>query len=98
MKVLLPISDTQTIKIRPRFVDLLVTVVLRNELTDEITEKDPIIPVVGEDFISIGVTHPFQEGENYEIQIFAENGDVMWRGKMFITEQEDLQNYNIYHE
>ena len=86
MKVFLPQSTAQEIRVRPRKKEISVTLEIRQESNDSVTEY-PLIGVYSNGFLVLSVSHPFIEGEGYEIKV-KKNDDELWRGKGYCTSQK----------
>ncbi|UII80000.1 hypothetical protein [Flagellimonas sp. CMM7] len=85
MKVFLPVSTTQELRVRPRRKSYNVDLVLRKEITDSVVTY-PLTGVYSNGFLILNVIHQFEEGESYEVKVNDDNGDI-WRGKAFVTSQ-----------
>jgi hypothetical protein len=99
MKVLLPIATEQIIQIIPRFESTNISFSIRDEETD-ITSTSAIVTTYSNGYMSIPFTFDFtnSEGKSYEITVETAGGDLIYRGKIFITVQTDLQNYKMNND
>jgi len=87
MKVFLPVSTAQELRIRPRIKATSVNLTLRNESTDSVITY-PLTGTYSGGFLVLDVTHDFTEGESYEMVIKDDSDNLMWRGKAFSTSQK----------
>ncbi len=88
MKVVNPNDATHTIRLIPRFYPKgSVTIYLYNEANKDVYSE--IITLSEADgYLSIdAITYTFEEGDKYQIKI-TEGSEVVYRGKIFATEQE----------
>lgn len=95
MNVLKPISDPQTLLFIPRYEVPKVNIKLLNELTEGNTLMLDIDTAYSNGYMTISISHTFNEGDNYSYQIEDVEGNLMYRGKIYITSQTDIQNYKI---
>lgn len=94
MKVLNILDTEHEIILIPRIYPLgNITLNLYNEESDEILTYE-ITPVITDGFMYLSFTEAFINKSNYRIAIL-DNTDVIYRGKLFITDQTDLENYKI---
>ncbi|QLG46056.1 hypothetical protein [Costertonia aggregata] len=79
----------------PRFEADTVNLSLYDELNDR-TYPYQLAAIYLDGLMEVELTHTFSEGEMYSFEV-SDNGDnLMYRGKIFITEQTDLQNYSTH--
>ena len=65
---------------------------------DELNDLEYTIDVVAEDdqgYMKFNYEFTFEDEKSYESKIVDDNGKLIWRGKLYATSQEDLQNYSI---
>src|SRR5690606_6774804 len=97
MNVLLPIDTAQNIIFIPRNNSSEVDIILENKLKETTDTYSNITPTYSNGYMTISVTHDFKEGESYSYTINASEGDsLMYRSKIFVTAQTDLQEYNTH--
>lgn len=92
MKILNSTNINHTLKFVPRFLpneNLRFT--LKNETTKEIA-KIPFIFVFENGLCTVNFDFNFIEKSNFQIKFTQEN-EVIYRGKLFITNQTNLQDY-----
>jgi hypothetical protein len=88
MKVFLPISTQQILKVRTRKEVYFGSLVLRQELKDISTTISDIPVSFLDGYALVAFQHPFVESETYEITLLEdETTEVIWKGKAFITAQ-----------
>lgn len=94
MTVLNPDTTNHEIKIIPRFyADGDVVLELQNEDSKEvITIELPHQTIDG--YMYLSFAQSFKDNSNYRIKI-TQAGEVAYRGKLFVTNQTDLQDYKI---
>lgn len=94
MIIFKPENIEQVFTIMPRAIVEYVNLDLHNKIKDE--ELTYQIYVTSQEVrMMIPITHDFKEGENYSMEVTDEDGNLLWRGKGFVTEQTDLENYNV---
>lgn len=94
MQVFRPSDLTHTLVFIPRVGTATVLLKIRNELRD----IENTISINGS--ISKGVfygdfNYNFKEGGTYEIEVFDDLENLLFRGKAFATDVQDLQNYKL---
>ena len=95
MKILNPIDVTHEVILIPRFYPVGdVTLELYNEETSEI-DNIVITPLITDGYLYLTFDFAFINKSNYRITIFDELEELCYRGKLFITDQTDLENYKI---
>lgn len=94
MKVFLPISTEQILKVRARFSSETFDLHIRRELTDTTVVLSDLPASVVNGYVNIPFSRPFEEGEQYEMEIISE-GVTAWRGKAFIT-AKDPSTYKMH--
>lgn len=94
MKVLNSANTNHEIILIPRFYfEGEITMELYNEETSE-TLTYTLTPVTTEGYVYISFTQEFDNNSNFQIKILVEN-EIAYRGKLFVTNQTDLQEYKI---
>lgn len=91
MTILNPNNTTHNIVIIPRYDVENITLILRNEETD-VTEEFDLFSTYANGYMTIELEKEVKEGENFEIEVRDINV-ILFRGKVFCTEQTDLENY-----
>lgn len=66
---------------------------LYNEETSETLSYD-LITVTEDGYVYINFEQEFINNSNFQIKIISEN-EIAYRGKLFVTDQTDLQDYKI---
>lgn len=93
MIVLNPTQQTHNITIIPRRYSTSITIFLRNENTD-VTEEITTTAIKNNTYLQISLTKELFESDSFEIQVNDVQG-MIYRGKIFVTSQTDLENYKI---
>lgn len=94
MNVLKPIPDPQSLLFIPRQNVSEVNLELLNEFT-EIESKYELQTEYNNGYMTVALSHDFNEGDRFSYQVKSIEGDLLYRGKIFITSQTDLQNYTL---
>lgn len=63
---------------------------LNDELYLELTARD-----LGKGMMRVIFEYDFKDGQTYEATIRSTNQKLLWRGRIFVTKQTDLQNFDI---
>jgi hypothetical protein len=84
-----------TIKLIPRYFAENIKLVLRNELTNEVTTiQTSMTQLNGLCYIIFSI--PIEDSTSFELTLLnALNEDLLFRGKAFATMQTDLENYKM---
>lgn len=92
-------NTSHSFKIIPRVYDLFnVTMELYNEETS-ITSTEILSKTLVNGYLECSFTKEVQKNSNYRVKIYNNSNDVVYyRGKMFFTNQTDLQNYRITND
>jgi hypothetical protein len=94
MKVLNPLNTEHEIILIPRVYPVgNITLNLYNEESDEILTYE-IMPLITDGLMYLSFTETFINKSNYRI-VILDDTDIIYRGKLFITDQTDLENYKI---
>ncbi len=94
MQVFRPSDITHTLVFIPRIETTNIVLKIRNELRD--TENTISINGAFSNGVFYGnFSYNFKEGGTYEIEVYGQNSRLLFRGKAFATDVEDLQNYKI---
>lgn len=94
MQVFKPSDISHTLVFIPRVSTTSVVLKLRNELRDTETTFSISGTVTNNVFMG-SFNHLFKEGSTYEIEVFDTLQNLLFRGKAFATDVEDLQNYKL---
>ena len=79
----------------PRFYAEEVKLILINEDTDtKIVMEVPAEEVNGK--LLVNFTADFEDGNSFETTITDLSDALMWRGKIYATLQDDLENFTLY--
>ena len=101
MKHLLPTSNSQTIKIIPRVYATSITLKLR----DDSTNTTASILATGtkvKNYLEVSTVFDLKEGRFYDLKIYNGQGavtelDIIYRDKIFCTNQSTNQTNNQYY-
>lgn len=94
MQVFRPSNISHTLVFIPRVNTINVILKLRNELRD--TENNiSIVGSVTNNVFMGSFSYPFKEGGTYEIEVYDTMENLLFRGKAFATDVQDLQNYKL---
>jgi len=101
MKHLLPTSNSQTIKIIPRVYATSITLKLR----DDSTNTTASILATGtkvKNYLEVSTVFDLKEGRFYDLKIYNGQGavtelDIIYRDKVFCTNQSTNQTNNQYY-
>lgn len=88
-------ANTYVLNIIPRFYANLVKVKLLNEDTSELTELE-CEAVEDNGKLLIEFTMELSDGQSLETTVTNMDDTLMWRGKIYATTQEDLENFTLY--
>ncbi|MDG3582052.1 hypothetical protein [Galbibacter pacificus] len=94
MNVIKPIHTPQSLLFIPRYEADTVTIWLLDELLEKSYEYTSAVTYL-DGYMTAEITHDFKEGDNYSYEISDMDGNLMYRGKIFITDQNDIQNYKV---
>lgn len=94
MQVFRPSDMTHNLVFIPRVSTGNVVLKLRNELRDTETTFSISGSVTNNVFIG-SFSYNFKEGASYEIEVFDDLENLLFRGKAFATDVQDLQNYKL---
>jgi len=92
MKVFLPVSTTQELKVRTRRKIYNVTLSIRDESKDTTIEQT-LTGSFSSGFFVLPFAYDFEEDMGYEISVFDAIG-ILWRGKAYCTTQNP-QEYKL---
>ncbi len=87
-------SNSYAITIPPRELVDSVSLVLYNELTETQTSQS-CATVIENGLMTVIFQHAFVDRDSYEAQVNDVSGSLLWRGKLFATNQEDIQEYKM---
>lgn len=96
MKVLTTSSSDQTLKIIPRAYATNVTVKLKDDSTNVEASYDSAT-TTDKNYLVITDTFSLKEGRMYDMQVL-EGSDVIYRDKIFCTDQSVNQPTNAYYK
>jgi hypothetical protein len=92
MRVLQPIDTPQALIFIPRFDTDTVSIILTHEVK-QLDYNYELATTYTNGLMQVEITHDFKEGESYSFQVEDLSNELMYRGKIFITAQTDLQDY-----
>lgn len=94
MKVLNSSDTNHEIIFIPRYYfDGDITMELYNEETSE-TLSFVLTPITIDGYVYINFTQAFDNNSNFQIKMLS-GTEIVYRGKLFVTNQTDLQEYKI---
>lgn len=92
MKVLNPNNANHSLKLIPRFTpNVNMVFELKNETT-KVVEILNILYIFDNGILTINFNYSFVNKSNFQIKL-TQNNEVLFRGKLFITDQTNLQDY-----
>ena len=94
MKVFKPSDTIHALYIVSRSIPETATLVLYNEPRDVTTSILIECDNIG-GYLHANFTHFFKEGQSYELSVISSEMEILYRGKAYATNQEDLQNYKL---
>ena len=96
MEIVTTSQGQQTIQILPRELTTDVRFVLEDKEQPENIIDVTLLCEVKNEFLLVTFAIPFfKEGRKYFIKIFNLEGERLWLGEAFCTNETDLQNYKI---
>lgn len=96
MKILTTSTDNQTIKVVPREYVSTASLVLRDDSTDTET-TDSVSPTTIGDYLQIVNAYTLKEGRFYDLTLKNSGGSVIYKDKIFCTNQTVDQSSNDYY-
>ena len=94
MTILRPALTPQTITIIPRYNVPYITVILLNEETQVLNQYEIEDLVYLNGYLTIPFDFECLEGQSFNLEI-KDGDNVLFRGKAFATDEEDLENYKL---
>lgn len=94
MQVFKPSNLSHVLKFISRNDSVEIILKIRNELRNTETEIE-IIGVVSNNVFTGIFSYNFNEGGTYEIEVTDYLDNLLFRGKAFATNENDLQNYKL---
>ena len=95
MKILSPLDVTHEITLIPRFYPVGdISLELYNEDTSE-SDTLTITPLITDGYLYLTFDFTFINNTNYRLTMLDEDEAICYRGKLFITDQTDLENYKV---
>jgi hypothetical protein len=94
MIILRPSETTQTMTIIPRYEVDLVTLIIRNESKATEETFEDLTATYSYGYLTFEFEKTVTEGSTFEFEVLN-NLNVIYRGKAFATDAEDLENYKI---
>src|SRR5690606_1551548 len=92
MNIIKPIATPQNLIFIPRFGAEEVNLLLTNEILEQ-TDTYLLPATYSNGMMTIVVEHDFRECESSTYQINNTDDNLMYRGKMFATDQTDFHDY-----
>lgn len=96
MKVLTTSTDSQTIKIIPREYVTTATLKITDDTTNVESEYN-VSPTTNRNYLEIENDYSLKEGGFYNLVLENDNGEVIYRDKIFCTDQNVDQSTNDYY-
>lgn len=93
MKVINPNETDHTLFLTPRKYVTDATLWLRNELKNVETTTSVTCNEIG-GFLRLSFEKTVKEGESYELELLSLDNELLYRGKIYVTEKE-TQNYRL---
>ena len=94
MNILKPTTEPQQLLFIPRYEVATVFVKLLNEFTEDLTLLE-LNATYDNGYMTVEINHSFKEGENYSYEVEDGLNNLLYRGKIYITSQTDLQNFKL---
>lgn len=95
MKVFDPTDEDHVLQIIPSEYVATGQLYILHELSGTLTDKSLEFTTVNGYLVSSPFEYPFKEGASYEISVYDDKKDLIYRGKAFATSAADLQNYKL---
>jgi len=96
MKILTTSTSNQTIKVVPREYVTTASLVLRDDTTNTET-TDSVSPTTVGDYLQIINAYTLKEGRFYDLTLKNAGGSVIYKDKIFCTDQTVNQSTNNYY-
>ena len=93
MKVLTTSSNPQQLEIIPRSYPSVITVKLRNEITNEVTTIPSVSTTTLKGYLRFSTSYSLEESYFYELTIL-DGTTVIYKDKIFCTNQ-DIADYSV---
>ena len=93
MKVLTTSSNPQQLEIIPRSYPSVITVKLRNEITNEVTTIPSVSTTTLKGYLRFSTSYTLEESYFYELTIL-DGTTVIYKDKIFCTNQ-DIADYSV---
>jgi len=95
MKILTTSTEAQTLSFIPRAYASSGSLILRDDSTNEVLTSSETLTKVGE-YLTISKVFSLVEGRYYDFKVVV-SGDVIFKGKIFCTDQTIDQDTNNYY-
>jgi hypothetical protein len=96
MKILTTSTSNQTIKVVPREYVTTASLVLRDDTTNTET-TDSVTPTTIGDYLQIENAYTLKESRFYDLTLKNSGGSVIYKDKVFCTDQTVDQSTNNYY-
>ncbi|MFS4469111.1 hypothetical protein [Maribacter sp. 2210JD10-5] len=94
MNILQPISTEQTLIFIPRYNAQNIVLNITDEQTETGTELE-LTATYLDGYMYANISYDFIEGGRYSYEVRDTENELMYRGKIFVTAQTDLQEYKV---
>ena len=94
MQVFKPNDEIHTLVFIPRIEQTDIILKITNDLRSTTNEIN-ISGLISNSIFYGNFSYNFSEGGSYELEVLDQNSRVLFRGKAFATDIEDLQNYKL---
>lgn len=95
MKVFNPADEDHVLQIIPSEYAATGQVSILHELSGAAINKTLEFTTVDGYLVSKPFEYPFKEGASYELNVYDNEKNLIYRGKAFATSASDLQNYKL---
>lgn len=97
MKILTTSTGEQTIRIIPRSYPDNITLILRDDSTNEVDTYSDIVPTTDNGYLVISNEYNLLEGRFYDLTIKNQSNQIIYKDKIFCTDQTIDQETNNYY-
>jgi len=93
MVILKPDNEIHEITIIPRVDAGIISIVIKNESKGTTETIQDIETTFSNGYLTFEITKTVLEQESFEYTVYNLDSELLFRGKVFATNQTDLQNY-----
>jgi len=94
MKVFKPSDNMHTLKVVTRKIVSDPNLYIRYELKN-LEDTFPLSAVDDSGYLKAEFAYDFKEGGSYELELYEADGKLLYRGKIYATDEADLENYKL---